>query len=178
MAQIRPVTSESLEAAVRRLLPSQQGFGEDLQAQNVIVPVIDITPAAEGTDVRSDLQTAFAFGSQTTFSVNNTTTTVASGAGFYRIAGVSNIAGDNTVLQNVIIAITDGFSTKNLLAFRKFTTSSSGVYVVNEFDHLVWLRPQDSLTVTATINANCTGSTRQIADANGELVNPSGFDPQ
>jgi len=178
LAQIRSIVSEALESSIRKLLPSQQGFTEDLQAQNVIVPVIDVTPAAEGTSVRSDLQSSLAFGSQTTFSVNNTTTTVASGAGFYRITGVSNIAGDNTALQNVIIAVTDGFATKNLLAFRKFTTSSSGVYVVNEFDHIIWLRPQDSITVTATINANCTGSTRQIADANGTLVNPNGFTPQ
>ena len=38
MPQITPITSEALQAKIRQLLPSQIGFGEDLQAQNVIVP--------------------------------------------------------------------------------------------------------------------------------------------
>ena len=48
MAQLISITSEALQATIRRLLPSQQGFGEDLQASNVITPVIDVTPTAEG----------------------------------------------------------------------------------------------------------------------------------
>ena len=42
-----PVTSEALQSTVRRLLPSQQGFGSDLEATNLIQPVIDLTPTAE-----------------------------------------------------------------------------------------------------------------------------------
>ena len=49
MAQIINITSEALQATIRRLLPSQQGFGEDLQATNVVQPIIDLTPTAEGT---------------------------------------------------------------------------------------------------------------------------------
>jgi hypothetical protein len=61
MAQIKSVVSESLQATIRRLLPSQSGFTEDLQAQNVIVPVI-----------------------------TNATTTLISNPGFYIIRGEIN----------------------------------------------------------------------------------------
>ena len=76
MAEIVPVVSEALEAQVRDLLPSQRGFTEDLQASNVITPIIDLTNAAEGTTTPEILQTAMAYGSNTSFTVQNTTTTV------------------------------------------------------------------------------------------------------
>ena len=74
MAEIVPVVSEALEAQIRSLLPSQRGFGEDLQASNVIFPIIDLTPAAEGTTVPQYQQQAIAFGSQTSFVITNQTT--------------------------------------------------------------------------------------------------------
>ena len=55
MAQLISITSEALQATVRRLLPSQQGFGEDLQATTVVTPIIDLTPSAEGSETRQDL---------------------------------------------------------------------------------------------------------------------------
>ena len=58
MSQIIRITSEALQATVRRLLPSQQGFGEDLQASNVITPVIDLTPTAEGSQLPIDFARA------------------------------------------------------------------------------------------------------------------------
>ena len=70
MAQITNVTSEALQATLRRLLPSQQGFGEDLQASNVITPVIDLTASAEGSALPIELSTALAFGNTTAFSIN------------------------------------------------------------------------------------------------------------
>ena len=69
--QVISVTSESLQSQIRNLLPSQEGFGTDLMAQNVIVPVIDLTSAAEGSSVPEFLQRAQAFGSQTAHSVAN-----------------------------------------------------------------------------------------------------------
>ena len=61
MAQITQITSEALQATIRRLLPSQQGFGEDLQASNVITPIIDLTPTAEGSSLSENLSTALAW---------------------------------------------------------------------------------------------------------------------
>ena len=42
MAEIIRITSEALQATIRRLLPSQTGFGDDLQATNLITPIIDL----------------------------------------------------------------------------------------------------------------------------------------
>ena len=53
--EIITVNSEALQATVRNLLPSQNGFGSELQASNIITPVIDLTPSAEGTVLRQDL---------------------------------------------------------------------------------------------------------------------------
>ena len=69
---ISTVTSEALQLKLRQLLPSQQGFGTDLSASDTIIPVIDLTSAAEGSDVNETLQSALAFGSQTVFAVANT----------------------------------------------------------------------------------------------------------
>ena len=88
MSQIINITSEALQATIRRLLPSQQGFGEDLQASNVIMPVIDLTPTAEGSSVPANLQNASAYGSNTTFFANNSTNTLVTGGGFYRVIGM------------------------------------------------------------------------------------------
>ena len=75
--QVKSITSEAIEAAYRALTPSQDGFTEDLMASNTIIPVLDLTSSAEGTTIGQNLQTALAFGSQTAFEINNTTTALA-----------------------------------------------------------------------------------------------------
>ena len=76
--EIITVNSEGLQTQIRDLLPSQNGFGSELQATNVIVPIIDLTAAAEGSGLPTDLARALAFGSQTAVAVSNTTTTFSS----------------------------------------------------------------------------------------------------
>jgi hypothetical protein len=86
--EIITVNSEALQAQIRDLLPSQNGFGSELQASNVITPIIDLTAAAEGSGLPVSMQQAIAFGSQTAFEVTNTSTVIGNTAGFYRIFGV------------------------------------------------------------------------------------------
>ena len=87
MTQIRGVTSEPLEAKIRNLLPSQAGFTEELSAQNLIVPIIDLTAAAEGSETPETLQQAMSFGSMTADNIINTTTALAASPGFWRFRG-------------------------------------------------------------------------------------------
>ena len=176
MAQITSVTSESLQAQIRTLLPSQQGFGEDLQASNVIVPVVDLTSTAEGSSLSTNLQTAIAFGSQTAFSVNNTTTTIANSAGFYRVIAMtmSRNVGSGT-LPTISIIMNDGSSDKTIWKQESDVTTFGGSLGVN-IDYVFFLRSTDSLKLTVTSNnAVITGSIRQIADVSGNLVNPTGY---
>ena len=67
---ISTVTSEALQLKLRQLLPSQQGFGTDLSASDTIIPIIDLTEAAEGSDVRETLQTAIAFDGSTSKAID------------------------------------------------------------------------------------------------------------
>jgi hypothetical protein len=179
LAEIVPVVSEALEAQVRELLPSQRGFGEDLQASNVITPIIDLTAAAEGTTTPQLLQTALAFGSNTEFEVVNTTTNIATTPGFYRVVGGASVEAAAGLTQGVRLRITDGTTTKTLWGLRQVGQSGAQFQEVGEFDLVVFLRAGDTLSLTSDVSSSIvTGSIRQIADVNGTLVNPVGFTPQ
>ena len=176
--QITSVTSESLQAQIRNLLPSQEGFGTDLMAQNVIVPVIDLTSAAEGSSVPENLQTAMAFGSQTSFAENNSNSTIANTTGFWRVFGVSAIRPSGVGGGRGDLALTDGVTTKKLFD-HDFNTGGSDAISTLPFDFVVFLAAGESL-IASSLNVRCfiSGTVRQIADVNGTLVNPSGFNPQ
>ena len=178
MAQVRPVTSETLEAQIRDLLPSQNGFTEDLQASNVITPIIDLTSVAEGTSTPRILQTAMAFGSNTSFTVQNTTTTVANTPGFYRILGTGTVENPGSTTGGIEISISNGLTSKIIYGINQSGVSPDN-FVVASYDFVVFLRAGDSFTVKSdNTSAIAEGSVRQIADVNGNLVQPSGFTPQ
>jgi len=175
--EIATVTSETLQAKIRQLLPSQDGFGTDLAAQNVIVPIIDLTESAQGSDVPQNLQTAIAFGSVTAFSAGNGSDVIENTAGFYRVFGTSNIESQGSGLS-CEITITDGATTKVLFTDKSFSGAVGPTQCV-PFDFIVFLRSGDTLTAVSGANEGLiVGVSRQIADANGVLVNPSGFTPQ
>jgi hypothetical protein len=83
--EIITVNSEDLQTQIRDLLPSQNGFGSELQASNVIFPIIDLTRSAEGSGLPEYLQRAASFGGITAFDVINTTTTIINTTGFFQI---------------------------------------------------------------------------------------------
>jgi hypothetical protein len=173
---ISSVTSEALQLKLRQLLPSQQGFGTDLSASDTIIPVIDLTASAEGSDVRQDLQTAIAYGSQTAFRARNSTVTIVNVTGFHRIYGnITSFSAGTSVAGTV--NITDGATPKQLFEFS--LNGPTDVGFSNIFDFVVFLVAGESVTATSN-NNNCyiAGSARQIADINGTLVQPVGFTPQ
>jgi hypothetical protein len=175
MAQVRQVVSETLQATIRRLLPSQQGFTEDLQASNVITPIIDLTPSAEGSGLPVDLSRALALGSQTAFDVNNTTSTLINNTGFYRVFGGVSVRGQNTLASEAFFSLTDGTTTKKIYEIGTFASSDTYGVVIN-VDFIVFLNTGESLTATSNNTVtSLIGSTRQVADINGNLVNPDGF---
>jgi hypothetical protein len=178
LAEIVPVTSEALEAQVRNLLPSQRGFGEDLQASNVITPIIDLTAAAQGSQIPTLLQTALAFGSQTTFSVSGSSTVILNTPGFFRIFGTISAkpAGVNPV--DARFDMSDGLSTKVIYKLTQPPNTNESA-ISTEYDFVVFLTAGISVTAVST-SSICfnTGSSRQIADVNGNLVYPVGYTPQ
>lgn len=172
MAQIINITSEAIQATIRRLLPSQQGFGEDMQASNVITPIIDLTPTAEGSVLPTDLARSFAHGSITAFSVSNTTSTIINTTGFYRVFGTWSVQ-DSNGSETQSISISDGLSSKVIYSARAIPGGFQTV--TNDFDFIVFCSSGDSVSVTASLNGIVAGNTRQVADVNGNITNPDGF---
>lgn len=175
MGQEYFINSQELETKVRTLLPSQGGAGAgvDLSASTQIVPIIDLTESAEGSNVRADLQTALSHDTCTEFNVNNTATTVISNTGYFRVIGsIGYRSGDVTACLGEII-INDGTTDKTVFGYRQSSTSSSLSDDSLAFDFNVFLKAGDSLIVKSSQSVLfIIGSVRQIADIDGNLINP------
>ena len=176
--QITSVTSEALQVQIRNLLPSQEGFGTDLMAQNVIVPVIDLTAAAEGSSTSLTLQEAFSFADITSVQAENNTQVIANTAGFWRLnvsASIRTVSGTDVQCS---ITMTDGATTKTLWSCR-VDPSTGQTYTHPQRTFTVFLNSGESISAVSNVaNAFIRVSTRQIADVNGTLKNPAGFTPQ
>ena len=175
LPEIITVNSEALQTQIRDLLPSQNGFGSELQATNVITPIIDLTAAAEGSGVRADLQTAIAFGSQTVFRANNSTVAIANSPGFYRVVGTCNGLANASGGASSSFQMTDGSSPKSVWECVYPALTDRYAQFLN-IDLVFWLTAGITLNaITSSSDINLQGSIRQIADAEGTLVQPSGF---
>jgi len=177
LAEIVPVTSEALEAQIRNLLPSQRGFGEDLQASNVITPIIDLTRTAEGSTVGVELQQAINFAGSTVVNVTSgTSADVATSPGFYRLTVSIQLDPNSSFGSNAVISMSDGLSTKNVL---RFATATSTDDIQSFFiDEIFFVGVGITLSCSTPSESLIIGSIRQVADAQGNLVYPVGFTPQ
>lgn len=169
------INDQKLEDQVRKLLPSQGGAGAgfDLSASTQIIPIIDLTESAEGSNLRQDLQSSLSHGSVTPFDVLNTATTLVNNTGYWRVFGNSSIITSNP-LPTASFGITDGTTLKNLITFDGTIAIASIGYIFQTYDFIVKLNAGDSLVATSvTVYAHLIGNTRQIADINGDLTNPT-----
>lgn len=169
--QLINITSEALQATIRRLLPSQAGFSEDLQAQNVITPIIDLTPTAEGTQLPEQLRSAVSRTDLNQFNVSNSSATIADTPGFYELyttVTIANTSGTSDTAQLTFL----GSTNKNMFLIGAMNSSNGIQYIRFVF----FLDTGDSLRATSTgLKALINGSVRQIADRYGNLLNPTGF---
>jgi len=171
--EIITVNSEALQTQIRDLLPSQNGFGSELQATNVITPIIDLTAAAEGSGLPTDLARALAFGSQTAVSVANTTTVLANSPGFYRLLAVSNLGSAASGTRSTDLRLSDGATTKIVWSHDNQANNAASVL---QLDIIFWLASGESLScVSDATQARLDGSIRQVANSAGETVQPSGY---
>jgi len=167
MAQEFTINSTAIEDKINQLLPSQGGFqpGVDFSASTMVIPIVDLTETAEGSDVQVNLQTALSLNSITTFSVQNATnTTLINTTGYYRIFGTYGGIASGSASMN----LTDGTTTKNLFLYE----SGSGGGLSNNFDFVIFLQAGQSLRATSSADVKINGNTRQIADLSGNLVQP------
>ena len=162
-------------------MPSQGGFGTEISASDTIIPIIDLTAAAEGSDVGGDLQTAWDFsnGHET---VNNTTTDLITTAGFWQVDlnYMDENVGNSSVIALARLFLDDGASEKTIWQVSSVNSSSANEsrgFSDNSF--VVFLRSGDTLKgFSSSLRSSLDVWYRQIADSNGTLTNPLGFTPQ
>ena len=167
------INSQELENKVRNLLPSQGGAGAgfDLSASTQIIPIIDLTESAEGSNIRQDLQSSLSFGSATAFNVTNATTTQINNTGYWRVIGTSNVISNAGGSFTQIFA-NNGSTDKQIFVHDVPPSSTVMLQSIN-FDFIVFLEAGHSLKLKSySTNSNISGSTRQIASIDGTLVYP------
>lgn len=175
MGQEFVINSTTLEDKINELLPSQggKGAGIDLSASTTVIPIIDLTEAAEGSALRSDLQTASSLAT-TSFLVENATTTITTTTGFFKLK-ISYVLNSLSVGNEVSINLTDGFTTKKVFAVKGTSTSAQAPQFGNT-DLTVFVNTGVTLqAVSANTSCRICVSSHQIADKSGNLTNPLGF---
>lgn len=177
--QIIRVTSEALQATVRRLLPSQQGFGEDLEATNVITPIIDLTPTAEGSQLPDYLQRAISYQNVTTTQRNASgTDTLASTPGFYAYYSSMSIETGSTAQTAVDLRLTSPLAGDKVIhrLFIPQDTTTAEDPLTGYFEGVCFLDTGETLQQEcSSARAAVSTAVYQIADRYGNLNNPGGF---
>jgi hypothetical protein len=176
MAQEFTIKSEAIESKINQLLPTQGGFGAgvDFSASTMVIPIVDLTETAEGSDVRQDLQTAFSYTTTTSGTITNTTSVIINTTGYYRVFGTifsstfASSSGDSGFLF-----LSDGSVDKTIFKSRIGGNSNYNDSFNTPFDLIVFIKP--GITLEGTSEANGTSifhASRQIADLDGNLINP------
>ena len=174
MGQEFVIKSTTLEDKINQLLPSQGGSqaGVDLSASTTIIPIVDLTESAEGSGLRQDLQSSLSLTSATAFAVNNTSTTIINTTGYFRVFGAYSVIETSGGVTQDSFDLTDGTTTKIIKGFKRFG-SSTVTKQIEQYDFIVFIRAGERLDVfSSSTNSFFNGSTRQLADINGNLVNP------
>ena len=171
------VTDESLEKRFRDTFRAQGGseLVDDLYAQGVIVPVVDFTAAATGQQLAQNLQTAWDFSTAHVKAINSTETLV-SNAGFWKVDLVASSEVAATVAREGEVYIDSGITTKTIWQVSNASTSNNTWVGVDSNEFYVFLRSGDSLKVrSSAVEVVIEASARQVATLSGDLVNPFGF---
>tara|TARA_Y100001937_G_C6950010_1_gene254233 strand:- start:59 stop:589 length:531 start_codon:yes stop_codon:yes gene_type:complete len=173
MAKIAP--NSPLYARFRQDFPAQAGEGlvADLNYSDTIVPIVDMTDAAGDGVLPNDLQTAWDF--STGFAnVVNTTQTVINTPGFWQIGLTATLQAGGAV-KTANLRINDGASTKRIWQWQTQINANNALTVLQD-KFVVFLRSGDSIQVTSfDVDTAVEIWYRQIADLNGNLINPNNF---
>ena len=167
------INSQELENKVRELLPSQGGAGAgfDLSASTQIIPIIDLTESAEGSNVRQDLQTSFTLDNITDFSIIETSADIVNNTGYWRVFGTSYNIMSSSATRTATIRVTDGVTTKNIFA-NLTAAGTANLLQTLTYDFIVKLNSGDTLQGSCTPGCGLNGAIRQIASIDGTLISP------
>ena len=176
MGQEYFINSQELEDRIRTLLPSQGGAGAgfDLSASTQIIPVIDVSESAEGSNLRADLQTAQNFATElVTGTGSSGTQTVLSTTGYFKCVLTYMLAVDGGA--HVLRVFLDDGSTEKDVYYQKSQNGSAANTTVGETVMFnVFLSAGKTLKIASDGAADTRYSilTHQIASIDGTLTNP------
>ena len=173
-----PFVSEEFQRAYRNTFQGQVNSGRDLHVSDVVIPVVDFTPTASGTSISESLR--FCRNTNTTqvqFTADATDATVIDDTGFFRC----DLRISNSVANSAVsIQINDGSTNFVIGRYVGQSSANTNSYLFDNFNF--FLRPQDkllfSMSSLASFVTAINFSITPIADVNGNLINPSGYDPQ
>jgi hypothetical protein len=173
MAQEFVINSEAIESKINQLLPSQGGFGAgvDFSASTMVIPIVDLTETASGSALRQDLQTSLGFEVTNTLLTTSYQTIVPT-TGYYRVNVYGNYL-DAATSNDTTIEIFDGTTAKIVWYFSGLSGSSS-YFIVPNAEFVVFLSAGKLLRGRIGVSGgDIQVITRQIADINGNLINPT-----
>lgn len=175
MAQEFTIKSTAIEDKINQLLPTQGGFqpGVDFSASTMVIPVVDLTETAEGSTLRQDLQTSFSHKTITEFDVANATNTIINTTGYWRVLGTITVRAGTSSAEQATFFINDGATNKTITGLEVDATTVTSAIVSESFDFIIKLEAGDTFRCfSSSTTALARGAVRQIADINGNLVNP------
>jgi hypothetical protein len=174
MSQQFTIQSESIRDKLNTLLPSQNlgAIGVELTGSTQIVPIVDLTEVAEGSNLRQDLQTALSHGSITAHTVSNTTTTIINTTGYFRIFGNFVINNGTSGVFAGSVILNDGTTDKTVLTVETRVGVATTNFENIPLDFNIFLSAGDSCKITTNSGCDFFGCSRQIADLSGNLTNP------
>jgi len=173
-----PFVSEEFQRAFRNTFRGQVNSGRDLHVSDIVIPVVDFTPTASGTSLPESLR--YAINRNSTSIAGTTaigTTSLGLSNGFYRIQ--ANIFGNSggQKLEFLLVNPTINLTLKAL--YLNATTNNEGQSMSTDF--IVYQEVGDALSYSMGIfsgSAFFSFTVTPIADVNGNIINPSGYDPQ
>ena len=170
---------EAIEEDLNTNFPSQGQGNPPLyySLSEVVVPTYSINSVAEGSGLPENLQTAWDFSTGSLQIKSNSNQTIISNPGFWLVdlnyTGYATVGATVTAQMNIF----DGVTSKPIWAASSLNDSSIEADISVEQKFVVFLRAGDSLRGKCQYSNFDVIDTwyRQIADVNGNLVNPLGF---
>jgi hypothetical protein len=177
MAEV-PFVSEEFQRAYRNTFRGQVSTGRDLHVSDTIIPVVDFTPTASGTSLPPELQYCRNNNSSVfSTSVSGTGTVLAANAGFYKLDVFLSVKDDNTR-----VTIYNDDTVTQYTIYNGVLVLDAGVHDTLFESFVVYTPSSFSLKADYVPSGTAAGAlnivTTNIADVNGNLVVPSGYDPQ
>ena len=150
-----------------------------MEASSVITPVIDLTPAAEGSQLPTELRMAASADNITTSALVNTagSTTIINTPGFFKYNATLSILTNTTgAVNRAQVLISDGIVGKAVHELRNSAATGDESPMTIAVNGVVYLRAGQELNiVTVGTDAYVRLSAWPVADVNGNLTNPAGF---